>query len=732
MKKPWIRALFAFGVLILALYLAFASVCISGYMKDREGLDSGERLLGGIGEFVKTGLKDNIKRFSYVFNKKIDTEYVVSGEGGFLFPVKTDSFDYEGDMKGNMGFSDSELMEISDALAARHTAYEKKGAEYLLVIIPNSQTVYPSLCPFEKQGQTRLEGLMAYLEKSGADYVYSPTDLLANAAVSAYNNTENSINEYGAYLIYQYVSGMLPESLEKRSLPVELKEDDFEKYSTTGKGLAALIEMEGVLKNNTVVLKEGALEQRYEESEVSDIYAAFSLKAEYNPFIGSSAAVLDIPYSEERGLLLRYFSSAYTDTVYKYNFEYSPSVTERYSPAVAVQFIREDDLSSLLDDDAALGYIESYDPDSAERTDTPTVESFSDMTSSSVLIAGYCEEGARITLTDGEETVTVDSRDGLYIAEFRVKGFASVTVYAECDGKRRSEGATVRVSTSGRKTDHAYIGSSSMLYYFQTVNDFTGKSLLSDKEKAKTKKVYESTLEKVRKASGKDTEMILLIAPNPLTIYPEAANAKHSASMADYTKRMQMAQILEKSEGITVLDIADYMKTYSDAGKLYYQTDTHWTETGAFFGYTALMNEIAKKFPNAAPYSMNMFEEVVCMAPGGDLAGFTRLREIQEKVTFLVPKYEARSIGWPEKPLTVDRPEAAEGFVSHAEGEGLPTAVLMRDSYSAQMLPHLCEHFATLDAAAMWEYIPDYEKIEALKPDYIIIIICERNLPALF
>ncbi|MBR0061541.1 MAG: hypothetical protein IJP68_08675 [Selenomonadaceae bacterium] len=63
--------------------------------------------------------------------------------------------------------------------------------------------------------------------------------------------------------------------------------------------------------------------------------------------------------------------------------------------------------------------------------------------------------------------------------------------------------------------------------------------------------------------------------------------------------------------------------------------------------------------------------------------------------------------------------------------DALPVAVMIRDSYSANLFPFICEHFSYLYCQSMWNYTPDYDKIAELKPDYVIYVICERNFGTL-
>ena len=80
------------------------------------------------------------------------------------------------------------------------------------------------------------------------------------------------------------------------------------------------------------------------------------------------------------------------------------------------------------------------------------------------------------------------------------------------------------------------------------------------------------------------------------------------------------------------------------------------------------------------------------------------------------------------KPDTIDRSVYAGELESAVNDGNLPTAVMIRDSYSANLFPFICEHFSYLYCQRMWDYELNYDKITEIKPDYVIYVICERNL----
>ena len=84
------------------------------------------------------------------------------------------------------------------------------------------------------------------------------------------------------------------------------------------------------------------------------------------------------------------------------------------------------------------------------------------------------------------------------------------------------------------------------------------------------------------------------------------------------------------------------------------------------------------------------------------------------------------------KPDTISRPEQTADFLSKSSDRSLPTAYMIRDSYSMQMIPYIGEHFSKLYYEEMWNYEFDFDVLEELKPDYVIMVCAERNVGNLF
>ena len=666
------------------------------------------------------------KKTVYKLFGAIIEEGVTAGSDGYLFPTKTEDFDYSSDISGDAHYDSETKAGFLSSLVSRQNALALDNCELYVFVIPNSQTVLrEKLKTKAKNGATAAEDLETYLHENGFENFYMLDDALKDKEYDTYNNTENTVNGYGAYIIYQEIAAHMPENISRRSDQITLDGADISVSYSEGGALAKEAGIEKLLKNKNVSYKSNKFTSNY-TSELSGSLTVCRLKDEYNGFIGRSSLFLQIPASE-RTLFMPLFSASYTDTAYNNSLSYSYSAVSAIKPTVNVCIVREDRLTSLLNESDIKTYlIRIENAGKGGVTAQPVITAVSYKQSGSAFVAGSCEEGAEITVSSGEESVSAVCRNGLFIAEVKANKGEALAVYARSGEKEKSDTVKCTVPASVTSEESVFAGGASMLYYGETVDDYTGANMYEPQQLERIKMRAEAILSKIREASGKETEIIFLSAPNPLSVYTENASEFHAKGRAEITRLDRFGRALSDVDGVTFLDIREDMRQNTDIDKLYYQTDTHWTETGAYFGYRAIAEAVGQ-----TPYSLNLFKTEEKSVMSGDLASFAGLYGLTENVRFLKPVFKLKAVGIAEKPDTIDRSRYAGELESAVNDDSLPTAVMIRDSYSANLFPFICEHFSYMYAQRMWEYEPDYEKIAEIKPDYVIYVICERNLGSL-
>ncbi len=673
--------------------------------------------------FALTFKKTAYKLFGAVLEKSVSAGY-----DGYLFPTKTDGFDYTADIAGKMRYDDEEKQKFLYSLETRREALMLDGCELYVFVIPNSQTVLrDKLKVKDKNGVTAAKDLEEYLRSNGFDNFYLLDDALTDKDFETYNNTENSINGYGAYVVYNEICSHMPNGVTRRSQKLTIGANDISITYSDGGALAREAGIEKLIKNKNVSYSVRDLTGTY-TSELSGSLTVCSLNDEYNAFIGKSEVLIQMP-DGERALFMPLLSATYTDTVYNNSLSYSSSAASVIKPAVDVCILREDKLTCLLDD-ADIKTYEAHLQSSGKGgvTTQPRIDAVSYKQSGYAIVAGACEDKATVTVSSGSGSSAVICRNGLFIAELPAEKGGELTVYAQKDGKDRSDTVKCAVPVTVSSEENVFAGGFSMLYYGETVSDYTGSNLLKPERLETVKMRFETIKEKIQNASGKETKIIFLTAPDPLSVYTDGASEKHKSRRAEITRFDQFKETLSSIDGVTFLDIRDVMRENTDIDKLYYQTDTHWTEVGAYFGYRAIIENISKDYTQISPLSLKSFKLTEKTVPSGDLASFAGINGVTENVTFMTPEFKSKAVGIENKPETIDRSCYAGELESAVNDAALPVAYMIRDSYSANLFPLICEHFSYMYCQRMWEYEPDYEKIAECKPDYVIYVMSERNL----
>jgi hypothetical protein len=267
----------------------------------------------------------------------------------------------------------------------------------------------------------------------------------------------------------------------------------------------------------------------------------------------------------------------------------------------------------------------------------------------------------------------------------------------------------------------------------QSLEDYRATEPFSPDELDRWQQVLQA---RQRWLAERGVKYVLVVAPNKQTIYPEylppAINRAGPASRLD-----QLLARLRACTDLAVVDLRESLLRAKAREKLYFQTDTHWNDRGAYWGYHQLVNTLASWFADLRPRPRSAFKDQEFGGFSGDLARMIGLSEIlhEDDVT-LVPRQPRRA-----------RPATAEGygethrqlppdqlsFAMACPDPRLPRAVVFRDSFGLALVPHLAEHFSrsvyffqpTLDTD---QYLLDTGAVERERPDVVIQEIVERRL----
>jgi hypothetical protein len=281
------------------------------------------------------------------------------------------------------------------------------------------------------------------------------------------------------------------------------------------------------------------------------------------------------------------------------------------------------------------------------------------------------------------------------------------------------------------RPDKVLVGKSDWLYFFdggdiETVRHFP---LLTEPEIRNWAKCLQDRTDWLNKHNIK---FLFVLAPSKCTIYPEFIPEKYNA-LNKTSRADQLCQYLKANTNVNFIDLR---KTMSENKKiaevneqlLYFKTDSHWNEYGACLAYGAITDSLNKVFPNLQRLEakdINLEKEANYH---GDLIGPMGFElHIEDHYRPVSLKGANWSLSNDPAPPEKVGKQFADFATTYPDAK-LPTAFVIRDSFTTALQPFLSHSFRR--AYFHWRGNFDFpiETIEKEKPDIVIMEMVERQL----
>jgi hypothetical protein len=282
--------------------------------------------------------------------------------------------------------------------------------------------------------------------------------------------------------------------------------------------------------------------------------------------------------------------------------------------------------------------------------------------------------------------------------------------------------ANLRIWMGDRVFPKALVGNDGWLV-------FTGEGDLEDYQKTST--FSEEELERIQERldalsaayEQQGTTLILIVAPNKSSIYPEAVPGEIPV-LGQESRLEQLTRYLGEHGRTRLIDLRPALLAAKQQHQVYYATDTHWNDYGAYIAYEAILAELQPVHPNLRAHPLTDFTVVETEAELQDLSNNIGTTLFPERRLRLAPNFDMhtsyRTVGVGGRNLTF----------SYNPDESLPTLVLYYDSFFFRVNPLLGEHFQrgvliqNYIAGGLWTL----SWVEEEKPDVVIIEFSERYL----
>ena len=225
-------------------------------------------------------------------------------------------------------------------------------------------------------------------------------------------------------------------------------------------------------------------------------------------------------------------------------------------------------------------------------------------------------------------------------------------------------------------------------------------------------------------AARTDTPVALLVGPNKSTIYPEFLPEGVEPSETRYVS--YFTEPLKAVANLVVVDpLQDLLRAKEEAGLLYYRTDTHWNDKGAFLAFSVLAERMGWPVPRVsfeagAPYA-------------GDLITMSQLGDFPVATG---DNWQVEWAGEPELNVTPlpEQPTSSFGraeIVSNASPLSEKTVWIVGDSYTHAIRAFFDATFREVRYVGHWNSklrtLPEELLGAEKKPDAIVVVRVERS-----
>ena len=280
-------------------------------------------------------------------------------------------------------------------------------------------------------------------------------------------------------------------------------------------------------------------------------------------------------------------------------------------------------------------------------------------------------------------------------------------------------------------TRRVIIGEQGWLWYDDprdgvNLKDFYGGTNFNAEE---LKRIKDNILHMHKELQKIKIHFLLVVAPNKHTIYPEYLPANIQQLRGRITRLDQVTQVLNNS-GVDFIDLRSKLLTEKERTTypLYYRTDTHWNNIGAFFGYEQIITRLRSTYPGIKQLSRDDFSIVAEENRGtGDLAGFLNMSGLLDDTNItLTPRVKFSAAMLPSNQASKEGNVTVRCQIPNSH---LPTLIMFRDSFADSLIPFLSESFSkSIYLNRVYEKQIDLSVIAREKPAIVILEIVERAL----
>ncbi len=222
---------------------------------------------------------------------------------------------------------------------------------------------------------------------------------------------------------------------------------------------------------------------------------------------------------------------------------------------------------------------------------------------------------------------------------------------------------------------------------------------------------------------ARGVKLLVVIAPNKETIYPQYV----SAGLPLLGEKSGSDQLVEffhtRNADDLLLDLRPALKTASATDQVYYKTDTHWNDMGAYIAQREILLRMQANFPSVQPYPLKRYNYPSVGAQRMDLTKILGLTAAGEELFSLKPKFKAMA-----KYSALTLANGRKVYSSANPDQRLPRVLVYHDSFFSALIPIIGEQLGNALFLPHTVENDFFSWLDHEQPELVIFEIVERDL----
>lgn len=256
-------------------------------------------------------------------------------------------------------------------------------------------------------------------------------------------------------------------------------------------------------------------------------------------------------------------------------------------------------------------------------------------------------------------------------------------------------------------TDQVLLGKNNWMYYTETLNDYTGQHLMTERA---LKNVVHNLALMQKYVESRGSEFLLVIAPNKNSIYDE--NMPYYYRKRTGKNNYERLMPLLDSAGIHYTDLFTAFGESDEV--LYLERDSHWTNKGAVLAYNQIMENTDLDYET--------YEHIPCEVKKNYMGDLTEMLYPENSEPDENEYYQKEWLHSYNNEVT----DNMDDWIETSSPKSDACLLMYRDSFGESMLPFLAEEFGNAYFSRLVPY--NLLNVDGYQPDYTVIERTERRL----